>query len=171
MPKKFGASQKIFIRINMKILTEQQVDDIIKLKFGKLVTTPKHTSFASDRVLGKIFGVSGSQIRRLYRARFDKISADSQPLLARLQKLQLAEPRQRYGLRFLKQHETQWLTSSSTLKNQTSLSLADRCKQFRREFPGANMNPTLLRRVYQLHGVKKKKYRWFKSPKEQDPQK
>ena len=44
----------------MKHISEQKVDDIIKLKFAKLVTTPKHTSFASDRVLGNIFGVSGS---------------------------------------------------------------------------------------------------------------
>ena len=108
------------------------------------MTTPKHTSYASDRVLGKIFGVSGSQIRRLYRARFDKISAESQPILKRLQNMQLAEPRQRFGLQFLKQHETQSLTSSSTLKNQTSLSLVDRCKHFGKEFPDANINPTLL---------------------------
>ena len=70
----FGVFKKILIRINMKLFTEQQVDDLIKLKFGKLVTTPSHTSYASNRVLGKIFGVSGSQIRKLYRARFDKIS-------------------------------------------------------------------------------------------------
>ena len=150
----------------MKTFTEQQVDDLIKLKFGKLVTTPRHTSYASDRILGKIFGVSGSQIRRLYRARFDKISAKSQPLLTRLRKLHLAEPRQNYGLRFLKQHEIQWLTSSSTLRSQTSLSLADRCKHFGKEFPDANMNPTLLRQVYQRHGIKKKKYRWYKAAKQ-----
>ena len=77
----------------MKLFTEQQVDDLIKLKFGKLVTTPSHTSYASNRVLGKIFGVSGSQIRKLYRARFDKISAKSQPLLTRLRKLHLSEMR------------------------------------------------------------------------------
>ena len=155
----------------MKTFTEQQVDDLIKLKFGKLVTTPRHTSYASDRILGKIFDVSGSQIRRLYRARFDKISAKSQPLLERLQNMQFAEPRQRHGLRFLKQHEIQWLTSASTLKNQTSLSLVDRCKHFRREFPGANMNPTLLSQVYRLHGIKKKKYKWYKAAKEQDAEK
>ena len=44
----------------MKLFTEQQIDDIIELKFGKLVTTPKHTSYVSNRVLGKLFGVSGS---------------------------------------------------------------------------------------------------------------
>ena len=128
----------------MKTFTEQQIDDLIKLKFGKLVATPKHTSYASDRVLGKIFGVSGSQIRRLYRARFERERSRSLPILERLQNMQLVEARQRYGLRFLKQHEIQWLTSSSTLKNQTSLSLVDRCRHFGKEFPGAHINPTLL---------------------------
>lgn len=36
----------------MKTFTEAQVDDIIKLKFGKLVTDANHTSFVQDRVLG-----------------------------------------------------------------------------------------------------------------------
>ena len=31
------------------------------------------------------------------------------------------------------------------------------------------MNPTLLRQIYKLHGIKKKKLRWYKTPKEQDP--
>ena len=31
------------------------------------------------------------------------------------------------------------------------------------------MNPTLLRKVYKLHNIKKKKIRWVKVPKEQDP--
>ena len=52
----------------MKQFSEQQVDDIIKLKFGKLVDAPGHTSYVSNKILGKIFGVSGSQIRRLYLA-------------------------------------------------------------------------------------------------------
>ena len=33
------------------------------------------------------------------------------------------------------------------------------------------MNPTLLREVYARHGIKKKKLRWYKTPKEQDPDK
>ena len=31
------------------------------------------------------------------------------------------------------------------------------------------MNPTLLRKVYKMHGIKKKKIRWVKEAKEQDP--
>ena len=37
------------------------------------------------------------------------------------------------------------------------------------EFPSAKMNPTLLRKVYRLHGIKKKKIRWVKESKVQDP--
>ena len=44
----------------MKVLTEGQIDDILKLKYGKLVEDGNHTAYASNATLGKIFGVSGS---------------------------------------------------------------------------------------------------------------
>ena len=44
----------------MKYFTEQQVTDLIKLKFGQVVEEPGHLSYVPNRVLGKIFGVSGS---------------------------------------------------------------------------------------------------------------
>ena len=50
----------------MKTFSDEQVDDLLKLKFGAMVTSYPSTSYVSNRVLGKIFGVSGSQIRRLY---------------------------------------------------------------------------------------------------------
>ena len=65
----------------MKQITEQQVDDLIKLKFGRLVTDVGHTSFVSNRILGKVFGMSGSKIRQLYLARFSKNRMRSAPLL------------------------------------------------------------------------------------------
>ena len=55
----------------MKLFTEQQVDDIIKLKFGALVTNINHRAHLSNKTLGQIYKVSGSQIRRLYMARFE----------------------------------------------------------------------------------------------------
>ena len=57
----------------MKVYSEPQVDDFIKLKFGRLVTEHGHPSYVSDRRLGKLFGCSGSKIRQLYLARFEKI--------------------------------------------------------------------------------------------------
>ena len=54
----------------VKSFSEQQVDDLIKLKYGKLVTSDKNTQYISNAVLGRIFGVSASKIRELYMARF-----------------------------------------------------------------------------------------------------
>ena len=65
----------------MKTYSEQQVEDMIKLKFGQLVSTPHHRSFVSNKLLGKIFGCSGCKIRQLYMARFEAIKMRQQPLL------------------------------------------------------------------------------------------
>ena len=50
----------------MKIFSEQQVDDLIKLKFSKLVHDRGHPSYVSNDLLGKLFKVSGCKIRSLY---------------------------------------------------------------------------------------------------------
>lgn len=42
----------------MKEFTKEQVDDILRLRYGRVVTSAKHVSFASCYNLGKIFGVS-----------------------------------------------------------------------------------------------------------------
>ena len=57
----------------MKLFTDSMIDDLIKLKFGKLVDEPGHTQYVSNAVLGKVFGVSASQIRKLYMSRFEEI--------------------------------------------------------------------------------------------------
>ena len=72
----------------MKQFTEQQVDDIIKLKFGALVQTADHCSFVSNKILGKIFGVSGSKIRQLYLDRFEAIRVKKLSLLEQMQQSQ-----------------------------------------------------------------------------------
>ena len=38
--------------------------------------------------------------------------------------------RKRWGFRFLKPHEIEWMTSSETLRAQTGLSLKDRSEHF-----------------------------------------
>ena len=40
---------------HMKKLSEDQIDDLLKLKFGKLVEEPGHRAYISNKVLGKIF--------------------------------------------------------------------------------------------------------------------
>ena len=62
-------------------LTNEQVDDLIKLKFGRMVTSHHHVQYASNATLGKIFGISASQVRRLYMAKFQKIRDQQLPLL------------------------------------------------------------------------------------------
>ena len=50
------------------------------------------------------------------------------------------------------------------------MSLADRCQHFRKEYPAAHINPTLLSRIYRDHKIKKRAIRWYKQPKERDPE-
>ena len=78
----------------MKQFTNEQVDDIIKLKFGSLVVAENSKSYVSNKILGKLFKVSGSKIRRLYLERFDKLQVQQLPLMERLQRL----AQKRHGL-------------------------------------------------------------------------
>ena len=100
----------------MKEFTKQQVDDIIKLKFGWLVTSAHHTSYVPNRVLGQLFSCSGSHIRRLYMARFEAARTVNLSFLMHQQRQKAQEGRQNFGLRFLKPHEIKWATSANTLK-------------------------------------------------------
>ena len=56
----------------MKEITEAVVDDILKLKYGKVVADANHTAYATNATLGKVFGMSSSKIQRLYAKRFEK---------------------------------------------------------------------------------------------------
>ena len=70
--------------------------------------------------------------------------------------------RKRFGIRFLRQEALAWLTAEETLKAQVGHSLYDRCQAFLHQYPDQKMNPTLLRKVYALKGIKKKVIRWTK---------
>ncbi len=65
----------------VKLLTEKQVEDIIKLKFGSLVTSADRKQYVSNAVLGKLFGVSASRIHQLYTQRFQSVEDKKLPLL------------------------------------------------------------------------------------------
>ena len=99
-------------------------------------------------MLGKIFGVSGSKVRQLYQQRFQAIKDKELPFLQQFEKQMQRYKRKNWGLRFLKAHEKAWLVNARTLRQQTGMSLVDRCQQFQKEFPAGHLNPTLLRRVY-----------------------
>ena len=68
----------------MKYFTPGQVDDIIKMRYGKLVDSANHTAYATYKKLGKVFGASGSKIYHLCKIRFDKKHQEQLPFLQRL---------------------------------------------------------------------------------------
>ena len=45
----------------MKLFTDQQVDDMIKLRFGRVVDDPSCPTLTSYKAIGQVFGVSGGQ--------------------------------------------------------------------------------------------------------------
>ena len=114
----------------MKYFSEAQVSDLIKLKWGQLVDDASGPTLTSDAALAKVFKVSGSTVRRLYTARFEELRRKQLPFVERLRLPHKESGRQRWGLRFLKEHEVQWLVSSGTLRQQVGLSLAARSQHF-----------------------------------------
>ena len=51
----------------MKQISEQIIDDIMKLKFGKVIDQPGHTAYVSNKTLGKVFKMSEHKIASLLR--------------------------------------------------------------------------------------------------------
>ena len=100
----------------MKEFKEGQVDDIIKLKFGGLVTSAARISYVPNRVLGKVFGVSGQRVRQLYMGRFEEIRRKQLPLVQRLRLPDKHAGRQRWGMRFLQFRMIRWITAPGTLR-------------------------------------------------------
>ena len=115
-----------------KILTEQQVDDLLKLKWGSVVTEASGPTLTSNKALAKVFGVKESQIRNAYMRRFEKIKLAKLTLLQRLRLIATEQPRKNFGIRFLKEHQISWITSSATLRQQVAISLVARCALFQK---------------------------------------
>ena len=55
-------------------LTGEEVDFLIVLKFGRLVTTPDHVARLSNARIGKLLGMSGSTVRKLYLRRMMELN-------------------------------------------------------------------------------------------------
>ena len=47
-------------------LTSEDIDNMIMLKWGKKVDCPNHEAYLSNNIVGKVFGIDGSSVRRLY---------------------------------------------------------------------------------------------------------
>ena len=97
-------------------MSQQQVEDLIKLKFGKLVTSTQHKQYVSNAVLGRIFDVSATKIRESYLQYFQSIAEKKLSFLEQLSNKKKQHQRQRWGLRFLLQHEIAWIVDERTLR-------------------------------------------------------
>jgi hypothetical protein len=56
-----------------------------------------------------------------------------------------------------------WATSDQVLKDQTGLTLEERCVFFHRQFPELRISRSTLRTIYREVGIKKKKVRLIKN--------
>ena len=56
-------------------ITTEQVDQMITLKWHRLVDSPDHPAYVSNSAIGKIFGIDGSSVRRLYIKRFKELDS------------------------------------------------------------------------------------------------
>ena len=49
-----------YLEIKMKLFTDSQVEDMIKLRFGRVVDDPGSPTLTSYKAIGQVFGVSGT---------------------------------------------------------------------------------------------------------------
>ena len=79
--------------------------------------------------------------------------------------------RKTYGYRFLKQEHIDYLIHPKTLQQWSGKSLQERCTLFHRHFGNHRINQTLLRKVYALHKIKRKRLKltkYIKPEKEEE---
>ena len=55
-------------------MTSERVEEMIMVKWGKLVHTPHEPSFVAYSAVGKIFGMDGSSVRRLVMHHFKDLA-------------------------------------------------------------------------------------------------
>ena len=138
---------------------------MILIKWGKKVHGPNQPAFLYNKVIGKLYGIDGSSVQRLYTKRFQEL-AQYQVLTRKKRKQQEDMPiRQRYGYRFLKQEHIDYLRNPDTLALWVGKSLDERCVMFHRHFGNHRINQTLLRQFYQKHKIKRKRIKLTKQIK------
>ena len=96
---------------------------MIILKWRKLVDSLDHPSFVSYSVIGKVFGIDGSSVRRLIIKRFDEMKKEKMMTRKKKQDLKALPIRKRYGMRFLSAEHIEYLLDPDTLQNWIGLSL------------------------------------------------
>ena len=51
-------------------ITEEEIDLMIRIKCGCMVSKAENPAFLSNWVIGQLFNIDGSSVRRLYIKRF-----------------------------------------------------------------------------------------------------
>ena len=135
---------------------------MIILKYHKLVDSLDHPSFVPLSVIGKVFGIDGSSVRRLMIKRFEEMKREKMMTRKKKKEIEALPIRKRYGMRFLSAEHIEYLLDPDTLHSWIGLSLKQRCLMFHRHFGNHRINATLLRNFYREHKIRKKKIKWVK---------
>ena len=135
---------------------------MIRLKWGKIPRSQNESSYVSYGVIGKVFGIDASSVSRLVKKRIEEVHSPRMKTRESSRKSRMLPLRQRYGYRFLNEEHIEFLTSEETLQRWSGKSLARRCTLFHRHFGNHRINPTLLRKVYRLHKIKRKRIKLTK---------
>ena len=87
-----------------KQYTEQDVDVMLLLRYGKPVESLEHPTFMSYEAIGKLFKCSGTKARQVIMERLRPNSADTQSSLVPRPtegNIGAIKPRKRFGIRFI----------------------------------------------------------------------
>ena len=86
----------------MKTFTPEQVDDMIKLRYGSMVDHIDAKSYTSYVAIGKIFGCSNEHVKQLMLKKFEQDKLKQLPLIDQMRRQKEKLDRQRWGYRYLK---------------------------------------------------------------------
>ena len=106
---------------------------MILLKWRKNIKTLDEPSFVSYKVIGKLFGIDGSSVRRLIKDRIDGKKRTIKPFFYfSIGKEEGIFKNRRFGMRYLTEEHKAFLRDPETLHNWISLTLKERCVMFHR---------------------------------------
>ena len=116
----------------MRDITAEQIDQMIFIRYRKHVDNPHNPSFISLSVIGKIFGIDGSSVRRLILDRFQQLQ--NERMFTRKKKAIYSQKpiRKRYGIRYIKPEHVEFLTDQQRLNDWGAHTLKHRCVLFHR---------------------------------------
>ena len=54
------------VKQRVHTLTKEDIDNMIYIKWGKHVERPINPAYVPNHVIGRLYGIDGSSVRRLY---------------------------------------------------------------------------------------------------------